>query len=506
MPDIETGCSGYAESAPPDPCVKVIFGASGDLTRRELAPALFQLARLGLLPEQAAIIGFARRPWNDEAFRNEMLGALEKIGPLDRNLWDSFARRITYVQGNFDDPPSESYARLADHIQQVRRVMGIPDNTLFHLATPPEYYPAIIDRLKAVGLTRSEQGWRRVVVEKPFGVDRASARELNRLLLEGFKEEQIYRIDHFLGKETVQNMLVFRFANPSFEPIWNRNFIDSVQISVGEDIGIGTRADFYESTGIVRDMVQNHLLQLLCMVTTEPPARFDSESLRNGTYEALKAVRCLDVARDVVLGQYGPGSAAGASVPGYRQEKGVEPDSKTPTFAALRLFVDNWRWAGVPFYLRTGKRLRRKLAEVTIAFRPTPHVMFSAPEETPREPNILTFRLQPEEGIILRFFAKQPGPEICIRPVKMRLLYAEAFGIESPPSAYEWLLLDVMKGEQTLFARADWIEKAWSIVDPVIRYWERRPPADFPNYAAGSGGPAAADQLLEQDGRRWMSP
>ena len=323
-------------------------------------------------------------------------------------------------------------------------------------------------------------------------------------LSQAFTEEQIYRIDHFLGKETVQNMLVFRFANPSFEPIWNRNYIDNVQITVAEEIGIEGRAAFYESTGVVRDMVQNHLLQLLCMAAMEPPLHFDSRSLRNETVEVLQAIRPLNPIKDAVRGQYGPGRIRGNDVPGYRQEKGVSPSSDISTFAALRLWIDNWRWAGVPFYLRTGKRMSRKRAEVTIQFKPTPHLMFSPDYSAPERSNALTFRLQPEEGIIQRFIAKQPGPEICMQPVKMTMVYADAFGIEKPPSAYEWLLLDAMRGEQTLFARGDWVESAWALVDPVIRHWETHPPVDFANYAAGTDGPEAAFSLLSADGREWI--
>jgi glucose-6-phosphate 1-dehydrogenase len=299
-------------------------------------------------------------------------------------------------------------------------------------------------------------------------------------------------------------MVVFRFANPSFEPIWNRNYIDNIQISVAENLGIGTRAGFYEGTGIVRDMIQNHLLQLLCMVAMEPPISFNGNSLRNQTIEVLRAVRQLNVRTDVVRGQYGAGNIGEKEVPGYRQEKGVSPDSNTATFSAFRLFLDNWRWSGVPFYLRSGKRMAHQRAEVNIQFKPTPHLMFPIEDGQPRHTNILTFRLQPEEGIILEFVAKQPGPEICMRPVRMNLLYADAFGIDKPPSPYAWLLLDAMKGEQTLFARSDWVEAAWSIVDPVIHHWETDPAPDFPNYPAGSHGPTAAHEMLRQDGRHWL--
>lgn len=499
---IETGCRGFAPGRIPEPCTLVIFGASGDLTRRELMPALYQLFSIGLLPDPFAVIGFARRPWTEDDFRGEMHGAVAARNQKT-DAWEAFSRRLFYVQGDFNEPGSEAYRRLREMILKPEGP-SLPGNVGFHLATPPEHYPTIVAGLKSAGLAETSSGWRRIVIEKPFGTDRESAGALHSQLLQAFQEEQIYRIDHFLGKETVQNMLVFRFANTGFEPIWNRNYIDNVQISVAEEIGIEGRSAFYEATGVVRDMVQNHLLQLLCMVAMEPPVRFDARSLRNETVEVLRAIRPLDPRLDAVRGQYGPGAFRGASVPGYRMEKGVATSSNMATFAALRVRLDNWRWAGVPFYLKTGKRLSRKLAEVAIEFKPTPHLMFPIDKDRPRQKNTLTFRLQPEEGIIQRFVAKQPGPEICMQPVKMTLLYADAFGIEEPPSAYEWLLLDAMRGEQTLFARGDWVETAWSIVDPLIRHWQTEPTADFPNYAAGTDGPAAAAELLAQDGREWI--
>jgi glucose-6-phosphate 1-dehydrogenase len=354
-----------------------------------------------------------------------------------------------------------------------------------------------------VGLSTSPEGWRRLVIEKPFGEDRASARELHEQLAEGFDEDQIYRIDHFLGKETVQNMLVFRFANPSFEPIWSNRFIDHVQITVAEDIGIGTRAAFYESTGVVRDMIQNHLLQLLCMTAVEPPVHFDARSLRDETVKVLQAIR--PPKREAcIFGQYGPGLGQGEKVQGYRSEDDVPDDSTTATFAALKLEVDNWRWSGVPFYLRTGKRMARKLTEVAVHFKPTPHLMFDLEEGEPVHRSILVFRLQPEEGILQTFVAKQPGPHICLTPVTARFLYADAFDVQEPPRAYAWLILDVMEGEQTLFAREDWVDQAWAIVDPVVEMSESVG-EDFPNYEAGTWGPAASVELLARDGRSWRT-
>ena len=493
-----------AQGTPADPCVMVIFGATGDLTRKELLPSLFELYCKGLLPERFAVVGFARRGWSSEHFREVAREAVLERCAWEADKWDGFAGRLRYVPGNATGPLEEGYVALRQEIAAAAGDLDIPDNVFFHLAMPPSTFGPIAERLAEAGLAASDGGWRRLVVEKPFGEDLASALELERRLRGTFREEQTYRIDHFLGKETVQNMLVFRFANPAFEPIWNRNYIDHVQITVAEEIGIGTRAGFYENTGVVRDMVQNHVLQLLCLTAIEPPVSFDGASLRDETVKILQALNCipLDIERDAVRGQYGPGGGEGReAMPAYRDEDGVAPDSATVTFAALRLELDNWRWAGVPFYLRTGKRLPRKLTEVAIQFKPTPHVMF--PRSGSDSPSVLIFRLQPEEGIIQHFLAKQPGPEVTLRDVKMSFRYADAFGVEKPPRAYAWLLLDVMQGDQTLFARADWINEAWRAVDPIVERWENDRPTDFPNYDGGSWGPAAAARLMERDGRAW---
>jgi glucose-6-phosphate 1-dehydrogenase len=498
MDKLEVDCVGLETGSPADPSLLVIFGAGGDLTRRELIPALFQLFQDDLLPDAFAVIGFSRTEWNDDQFREAMRSAL--VSPPDPEIWSHFSRLLYFVGGDFADDPS--YQRLAARISEVRLAHRIPDNVFFHLAAPPTFFAPITKHLAGVGLNHGD-GWRRLVVEKPFGVDRASGRDLDEQLRQVFPEDSIYRIDHFLGKETVQNMLVFRFANPSFEPIWNRNYIDHVQITVAEDIGVGTRASFYEKVGVVRDMVQNHLLQLLCMTAIEPPVRFDGASLRDETVKVLRSVRAIDIASDAVRGQYGPGQAGDKAAPGYRQEEGVAEDSSTPTFAAVRLAVDNWRWAGVPFFLRTGKRLERKLTEVAIEFKPTPHLMFPVNPERLHH-NLLTFRLQPEEGIIQTFAAKRPGPELNMCPVRMNFLYASAFELREEPRAYAWLLRDVMQGDQTLFARADWIDQAWSIIDPLVAAWEKEPAPDFPNYPAGSWGPEAAARLIGQGGRKWQ--
>jgi glucose-6-phosphate 1-dehydrogenase len=495
---------GIHSGPPPDPCIMVIFGAGGDLTRRELVPSLFELHAKRLLPEHFAVIGFSKSGWDTEAFRDAMRTAVQEHCRT-RGEWDQFAERLSFVAGDAASAPPDAYAALASEIARVQSLLAIPDNVLFHLAVPAALFPVIAQRLGASGLAASDNGWRRLVVEKPFGTDRASGRALDRQLRDVFGEEQIYRVDHYLGKETVQNMLVFRFANPSFEPVWNRNYIDHIQITAAEDIGIGSRAGFYEQTGVVRDMVQNHLLQLLCMVAMEPPLSYDATALRDETGKVLQAIAIPDSHVDAraVRGQYGEGSYAGRRVAAYRGEPGVAERSSTATFAALKLTIGNWRWSDVPIYLRTGKRLARPLTEVAIHFKPTPHLMFPVKHGHWAHESVLVFEVQPNEGITQTIAAKQPGPELSVRTVMMNFRYAEAFGIEDPPRAYAWLLRDAMQGDQTLFARADWIERAWQIVDPIVERWASEPPVDFPNYAAGSSGPAAADRLIEQDGRRW---
>jgi glucose-6-phosphate 1-dehydrogenase len=482
----------------------VIFGASGDLTRADLVPSLYELHRKQLLPEAFAVVGFSRHEWDAPRFRDEMRRAVEKSCGGLKN-WDAFAQRLSFVSGDASSGPGEGYRALASEIDRVRSAFAITDNVLFHLAVPPALFETIAGGLGASGLAKSGQGWRRVVVEKPFGEDRASAQALNRRLRDVFEEDQIYRIDHYLGKETVQNMLVFRFANPSFEPVWNRNYIDHVQITAAEDGGIGKRASLYDHVGVVRDMIQNHVLQLLCMAAMEPPVSFDAGSLRDETVKVLEAVTVVPVDIDCgsVRGQYGKGMAGGAKVRGYREEEGVPGNSDTATFGAIKLMLDNWRWADVPFYLRSGKRLRRKLTEVAIQFKPTPHLMFPVEGSRPRHQSALVFELQPDEGIVQTLAAKELGPDLALRPVTMQFRYAEAFGVEEPPRAYAWLLLDVMQGNQTLFARADWVDKAWQIVDPIIERWESEPSRDFPNYAAGSAGPESAFELMRRDGRQW---
>ena len=487
---------GMLKQEPPDPCVVVIFGASGDLAHRELVPSLFSLYCIGLMPKNFAIIGFARRDYSDDKFRNEMHDALKKSDGCSEEKWQKFEKNLFYVAGDFKDEADTSYKNLKAKIDNLQNEMNIEDNVLFHLSTPPSFYDIIIKRLASSGLSKTENGWRRVIIEKPFGHDEKSARELDASIQKVFNEEQIFRVDHFLGKETVQNMLVFRFANPGFEPIWNRNYIDNVQITVAETLGIETRGNFYEKTGVLRDMVQNHLLQLLCMTAIEPPVNYDSHSLRTETNQVLESVCKIDPINDAVLGQYDSGQVNGNKLISYRDENNVAEESTVPTFAA-------WRWAGVPFYLRTGKRMSQKLTEITIRFKPTPHLMFPKNHDLDKKHNSLSFRLQPNEGIIYTFTAKQPGAELKLKHVDLNFEYATAFGIDEPPSAYQWLLFDAMKGDQTLFPRADWIYKAWSIIDPVIECWENKPWIKFPNYKSGTWGPDAANEMLKKDGWHW---
>jgi glucose-6-phosphate 1-dehydrogenase len=480
-------CTGIDTGTPPDSCIAVIFGAGGDLARRELIPSFFQLFREDLLPQEFAVIGFSRGDWSDQQYRDRMLEALAPASP-DPEAWAAFSRLLYFIPGDFTDPAS--YTRLGQKVAQVRAEQGLPDNVFFHLAAPPDFFSPIVEQLETAGLSRGE-GWRRLVVEKPFGTDRTSARQLDGRLRRIFPEEAIYRIDHFLGKETVQNMLVFRFANPSFEPIWNRNYIDHVQITVAEEIGIGTRAGFYEKVGVVRDMLQNHLLQLLCLTAIEPPVKYDGASLRDETVKVLRSVRPVKVEADAVTGQYA----------GYHEEPGVTPDSTTPTFVAARLFLDNWRWEGVPFFLRTGKRMEQKLTEICIQFKPTPHLMFPV-DASALQSNLLVFRLAPQEGIIQIFAAKPPGPELRMCAVRMNFLYSTAFELADEPRAYAWLLRDVMQGDQTLFARADWIDHAWAITDPIVERASSGP-TGLAGYAAGSWGPDEADRLIQGNGRKW---
>ncbi len=491
----------------PDPHIFVLFGATGDLAHRKVVPAVFQLWRTHLLPHEFTIVCVGRRPYSDEAFRSDLKASLDKFSrvlPVDREAWDDLAGRIVYHRGDFNDPAM--YAALAERLDSIDLAHRTRGNRLYYLATQPSAFAEIVAQLGRAGLDHEHHdgGWRRVVIEKPFGRDLESALRLNREVAKVFRERQVYRIDHYLGKETVRNLLVFRFGNGIFEPIWNRRHIDHVQITVAESIGIEGRGAFYEETGASRDFLQNHLLQLLSLVAMEPPANFDADALRDEKVKVIRAVSQLtpdQVRRDVVRGQYGPGWVSGKPVVGYREEPNVDPASETETFIAARLTIDDWRWSGIPFYLRMGKRLPKRATEIAIQFKEVPHQLFRDSASDP-EPNLLTMRIQPDEGIMLRFGAKVPGLGIDVRNVTMDFTYGSAFQTDSP-DAYETLILDALLGDASLFTRADEVEQAWSIVDPVISTWAEEPAPAFPSYEAGTWGPEAADDIIAREGRRW---
>lgn len=487
-----------------EPCAVVIFGASGDLTRRKLVPALYRLARQRLVPAEFAVIGTARHEMTDEEFRSKMREALNEFSDeeVDEAAWNSFAAGLFYLAGEFDD--SETYKRIKSKLDEVDQTHHTQNNRLFYLATAPEFFDVIARQLGAHGLASTEAaGWTRIIVEKPFGHDLASAQALNAELANVFNENQIFRIDHYLGKETVQNLLVFRFGNSIFEPLWNHQYIDHVQVTNGEAIGVEGRGSYYEKAGAVRDMIQNHVFQILALIAMEPPTSLDANSVRDEKIRAMRTVRAIPsdrVDEFAVRGQYGPGTVLGDTVVGYREEPGVDPQSSTETFAALRLQFANWRWADVPFYLRSGKRLPKRMTEIAIQFKKVPHQLFTE-SDAPLEPNVLVIRIQPNEGITLRFGAKLPGQAMRIRWVNMDFRYGSSFGTK-PPEAYERLLLDCMLGDSTLYARRDMVERGWEIVTPLLEAW-KKPAPDFPNYAAGTWGPKAAFELIERDGRRW---
>ena len=484
----------------------VLFGATGDLSHRKVFPALAQLWRTNLLPQDWMLVAFGRRPYDDAAFRAEIGKSLDQWSrmKLDSEVARQFLERITYHQGDFAD--DAAFDALAARLDDMDREHGTSGHRLFYLATQPSAFPLVVGQLGRTGLDHEVHGggWRRIVIEKPFGHDLDSAKRLNREVGRVFRESQVYRIDHYLGKETVRNLMVFRFGNGIFEPLWNRRYVDHVQITMAESIGVEERGAFYEETGATRDVVQNHLLQLLTLVAMEPPATFEANALRDEKLKVLRAIQPptpADVARNVVRGQYGPGWVAAEAVKGYRQEAEVDPESETETFLAARLQVDDWRWSDVPFYLRTGKRLPKRATEIAIQFKQVPHRLFQDSAVDP-EPNLLAIRIQPDEGILLRFGSKVPGLGLDIRTVTMDFTYGSAFSVDSP-DAYETLILDAMLGDASLFTRADEVEAAWSIATPIVETWVDGPAPEMPNYAAGTWGPDAADALIERDGRRW---
>lgn len=483
-----------SESA--DPATIVIFGASGDLNHRKLLPALFNLFRKGKLPDPLTIVGYSRRDWDDDRFRAEMHDALKAFGSSqpEGEIWDSFSKRLFHVKGGFDE--QAEFETLSDRLQALDSGQA---GRLYYLAVPPRFFAPIVDLLNRTGLTKQQsEVWRRVVIEKPFGHDLSSAQSLNEAIHHSLDEDQIYRIDHYLGKETVQNVLVFRFANTIFEPVWNRNYIDNVQITVAEEVGVGHRAGYYDGVGVLRDMFQNHLMQLLTLVAMEPPAAFNAEYLRNEKTKVLQALEPIlpdQVQKRTIRARY----------EGYLDEEGVAQDSQTETYAAVKYTINNWRWQGVPFYLRSGKKLARKTTEIAITFKCPPHVMFPLPPEYSITPNMLAICLQPDEGIHLRFEAKEPDTAAQMRSVDMEFHYAQDFGGSEIPDAYERLLLDALRGDASLFTRGDEIELAWKIIDPIIEGWKQAGPAFMYEYEPGSWGPTPSAHFLKGTGDDWVA-
>ncbi|MGI8801989.1 MAG: glucose-6-phosphate dehydrogenase [Solirubrobacteraceae bacterium] len=488
------------ERLPVAPTNLIIFGATGDLARRKLLPAIYNLAHDGALPERFNLVGSSRSEMADDEYRQSAAEAIRSFSRRtpDEAVLAGLLAGVRYISGTFDDPAV--YEQLKVALAELDAEAGELMARCFYVSTAPAFFPVIVEALGRHGLNRSEEAPVRIVIEKPFGTSLAEARELNQRVLEVFEERQVFRIDHYLGKETVQNMLAIRFANGMFEPLWNRNYIDHVQITAAEDIGIGTRAGYYDNAGALRDLVQNHMLQLLTLLCMEPPVVFSADEVRDEKVKVLHAIKTPEDIDDIaVRAQYSRGVVAGVEVPGYLEEAGVPSDSSTETFAGLRLEVDNWRWAGVPFYLRTGKRMARRVTEIAVILKPVPHMAFGG-QDVP--PNVLVLTMQPNEGVSLSLGAKTPGTRMSIRPVNMEFLYGTAF-ISQSPEAYERLILDAMRGEATLFTRNDEVEAQWRICDPIVRYWAAHP-GELPKYAAGSQGPAEADQILRK-GHRWRA-
>ncbi|HZD70779.1 MAG TPA: glucose-6-phosphate dehydrogenase [Actinomycetes bacterium] len=499
--------------ATPPPNAMVVFGGSGDLAHRKIIPALYNLELNRMLPQQFAVVGVSRSPYSDDEYRSDMRRAVERFSrtqPIQSQVWDSFASRLCYITGSTDDPAT--FGKVGDLLERFDREHGTDGNRLFYMSLIPKLFPAAVEGIgkSGIGGRGYDRGWSRIVVEKPFGHDLASARGLQELVTDVFPERDVFRIDHYLGKESVQNIIAVRFANGIFEPVWSHQFVDHVQVTVAESIGIEHRGNFYETAGAIRDIIQNHALQLLALIAMEPPATFEPEDVRNEKVKVLKALRRMEgrtVDRNVVRGQYGHGWVDGRPVPPYREEPDVHPDSGVETYVAAEFLVDNWRWAGTPFFLRTGKRLPKRATEVVVQFKVAPHLPFGEAAQEGLEPNALVLRIQPNEGITMKFGAKVPGPSMDVRSVNMDFSYGTSFATDLP-DAYERLLLDVMAGDPTLFPRWDSVEEAWQIIQPILDRWAEVPPPEFPNYEAGAWGPKDADELIARhsQGRRWRRP